>query len=103
MPPVVVDKFIETIIKDARDAFERAYENSTRTHIELEGFRQIQDVPCLLIWGEKDKLIPIEYYEKFKQNLSGSETQNLIIKDKGHAPSVERTALVYEKLRTFLS
>ena len=36
MPPVVVDKFIETIIKEgARDAFERAYENRTRTQIEL--------------------------------------------------------------------
>ena len=104
MPPIVVDKFVETIIKEgARDAFKRAYENSTRTRIELEGFQQIQDVPCLLIWGEKDNLIPIEYCEKFKQNLSGSETQNLIIKDTGHAPFVERTALVYEKLRTFLS
>jgi pimeloyl-ACP methyl ester carboxylesterase len=104
MPPVVVDKFVETIIKEgARDAFERAYENSTRTRIELEGFQQIQDVPCLLIWGEKDNLIPIEYCDKFKQNLSKSETQNVIIKDTGHAPFVERTALVYEKLRTFLS
>jgi pimeloyl-ACP methyl ester carboxylesterase len=68
MPPVVVDKFVETIIKEgARDAFERTYENSTRTPIELQGFRQIQDVPCLIIWGEKDNLIPIEYYEKFRE------------------------------------
>jgi pimeloyl-ACP methyl ester carboxylesterase len=104
MPPIVVDKFVETIIKEgARNAFKRAYENSTRTHIELEGFQQIQDVPCLLIWGEKDNLIPIEYCDKFKQNLSESKTQNVIIKDTGHAPFVERTALVYEKLRTFLS
>ena len=36
MPPIVVENFIETIIKEgARDAFERAYENSTRTQIEL--------------------------------------------------------------------
>ena len=104
MPPIIVDKFVETIIKEgARDAFEKAYENSTRTRIELEGFQQIQDVPCLLIWGEKDNLIPIGYYEKFKQNLSESKTQNVMIKDMGHAPFVERTALVYEKLRTFLS
>jgi pimeloyl-ACP methyl ester carboxylesterase len=104
MPPFVVDKFVETIIKEgARDAFERAYENSTRTQIELEGFQQIQDVPCLLIWGEKDNLIPIEYYEKFKQNLSESKTKNEIIKGAGHAPFVERTALVYDKLCIFLS
>jgi pimeloyl-ACP methyl ester carboxylesterase len=68
MPPFVVDKFVETIIKEgARDAFKTAYENSTRTQIELQGFRQIQDVPCLIIWGERDNLIPIEYYEKFRE------------------------------------
>ena len=104
MPPVVVDKFVETIIKEgARDAFERAYENSTRTQIELQGFRQIQDVPCLIIWGEKDNLIPIEYYEKFKEKLPESKAKYEIIKGTGHAPFVERTALVYEKLRIFLS
>jgi hypothetical protein len=64
--PFVVDKFVETIIKEgARNAFERAYENSTRTQIQLlQGFQQIQDVPCLVIWGEKDNLIPIRYTEK---------------------------------------
>jgi pimeloyl-ACP methyl ester carboxylesterase len=104
MPPVVVDKFVETIIKEgARDAFERAYENSTRTQIELQGFRQIQDVPCLIIWGEKDNLIPIEYCHKFKENLPEPKAKYEIIKGTGHAPFVERTALVYEKLRIFLS
>jgi pimeloyl-ACP methyl ester carboxylesterase len=104
MPPVVVNKFVETIIKEgARSAFKKAYENSTSTQIDAEGFKQIQDIPCLIIWGKEDRLIPIEYCEKFKQNLSESKTQNVIIKDTGHAPFVERTALVYEKLRTFLS
>jgi pimeloyl-ACP methyl ester carboxylesterase len=104
MPPIVVENFIGTITKEgARSAFKKAYENSTSTQIDAEGFKQIQDIPCLIIWGKEDRLIPIEYCEKFKQNLSGSETQNLIIKDTGHAPFVERTALVYEKLRTFLS
>ena len=103
MPPIVVENFIGTITKEgARSAFKKAYENSTSTQIDAEGFKQIQDIPCLIIWGKEDRLIPIEYCEKFKQNLSGSETQNLIIKDTGHAPFVERTALVYEKLRTFL-
>jgi pimeloyl-ACP methyl ester carboxylesterase len=104
MPPFVVDKFVETIIKDgARNAFERAYENSTRTQIELQGFRQIQDVPCLILWGEKDNLIPIEYYEKFKEKFPESKAKHEVIKGTGHAPFVERTALVYEKLRIFLS
>jgi len=104
MPPVVVDKFVEIIIKEgARNAFERAYQNSTRTQIELQGFQQIQDVPCLIIWGEKDNLIPLEYYDKFKENLPEAKAKYEVIKGTGHAPFVERTALIYEKLRIFLT
>jgi pimeloyl-ACP methyl ester carboxylesterase len=106
LPPIVVDKFVETIIKEgARNAFERAYENSTSTQIEPQGFRQIQDIPCLILWGDKDNLIPIEYYKKFKDKLPefpDSKAKYEIIYGTGHAPFVERTALVYEKLRIFL-
>jgi pimeloyl-ACP methyl ester carboxylesterase len=45
-------------------------------------------------------LIPIEYYYKFKQQLPKADYAT--IADAGHAPFVEKTALVYEKLRTFL-
>jgi pimeloyl-ACP methyl ester carboxylesterase len=104
MPPVVVDKFVEIIIKEgARNAFERAYQNSTRIQIELQGFQQIQDVPCLIIWGEKDNLIPLEYCDKFKENLPESKAKYEVIKGTGHAPFVGRTALIYEKLRIFLT
>jgi pimeloyl-ACP methyl ester carboxylesterase len=107
LPPIVIDKFVETIIKEgARNAFERTYENSTSTQIEPEGFKQIKDIPCLILWGDQDNLIPIEYYEKFKDKLTElaeSKAKYEIIYGTGHAPFVERTALVYEKLRTFLS
>ena len=56
--------------------------------------------PALLYGVKKDKLIPIEYYYKFKQQLP--KANYAIIADAGHAPFVEKTALVYEKLRTFL-
>ncbi len=99
--PVLVDLFGYTIEKPgARHAFEVAFDNSTTTQIDPNGFKQIEDIPCLVIWGEKDKLIPIEYYYKFKQQLP--KANYAIIADAGHAPFVEKTALVYEKLRTFL-
>jgi pimeloyl-ACP methyl ester carboxylesterase len=107
MPPFVVEKFIGTITKEgARNAFERAYENSTRTQIDAEGFKQIQDIPCLIIWGKEDRLIPIEYCGKFKEKLPEppkAKAEYEIIEGAGHAPFAERTALVYEKLRIFLS
>ena len=42
----------------------------TTTQIDPKGFKQIEDIPCLIICGEEDKLIPIEYYYKFKQQLA---------------------------------
>jgi pimeloyl-ACP methyl ester carboxylesterase len=99
--PVVVDLFSYVIEKPgARHAFEAAFDNSTTTHIDPKGFEEIEDIPCLIIWGEKDNLIPIEYYHKFKQHLP--KANYATIADAGHAPFVEKTALVYEKLRTFL-
>ena len=99
--PVLVDLFDYAIDKPgAKHAFVVAFDNSTTTRIGKEGFRQIEDIPCLVIWGEKDNLIPIEYYYKFKQQLP--KANYATIADAGHAPFAEKTALVYEKLRTFL-
>ena len=99
--PVAVDLFEYTIEKPgAKHAFEAAFDNSTTTQIEQEGFQQIDDIPCLVIWGEKDNLIPIEYYYKFRQKLPKAKYET--ITDAGHSPFIEKTALVYEKLRTFL-
>jgi 2-hydroxy-6-oxonona-2,4-dienedioate hydrolase len=98
---VAVDLFDLTIEKPgAKQAFESTFDNSTTTQIETEGFKQIEDIPCLIIWGENDKLIPLEYYNMFIENLPKAKHET--VADAGHAPFVEKPALVYEKLRTFL-
>ena len=52
MPPVVVDAFIGTIIKQgAKNAFEKAFDNSTSTRLESEDLKLIEDIQCLIIWG----------------------------------------------------
>ena len=99
--PVLVDLFNYTIEKPgARHAFESAFDNSTTTQLGSERLKQIEDIPCLIIWGEKDKLIPIEYASMFTESLKRAKFEK--IEDAGHSPFVEKTALVYEKLRTFL-
>jgi len=106
MPPVAVNRFIETIIKEgARHAFEQAYDNSTTTQIEPEGFKQLQEIPCLILWGKNDNLLPATpYCDKFKAMLPpGPKAKYEIIGNAGHAPFVEYTAFVYEKIRTFLA
>jgi pimeloyl-ACP methyl ester carboxylesterase len=103
MPPVVVSTFNEIIKQEgARYAFEKAFLNSTTTKIDAQGFMQIQDIPCLIIWGAEDNVIPIDYFEKFKEEDKLPKAMYERMEKVGHAPFVERTALVYEKIRTFL-
>jgi 2-hydroxy-6-oxonona-2,4-dienedioate hydrolase len=99
--PIIIDMFISVIEKPgAKHAFESAFRNSTTTPINTERLGKIKDIPCLIIWGEKDNLIPLEHINRFKQILKDAET--IVIDDAGHSPFVEKTAIVYQKLLAFL-
>jgi pimeloyl-ACP methyl ester carboxylesterase len=99
--PLVIDLFNYVIEKPgARHAFESAFYDSTTTKIESQRLRQIENIPCLIIWGIEDNLIPLAYANKFTQVLQQAEFEK--IADAGHSPFVEKTAKVYERLRTFL-
>ena len=60
------------------------------------------NVPCLILWGEYDNLIPIkEYAMKFLNDLSNVKLE--VIPESGHAPFVEKPSLVYERIHRFLT
>ncbi|MBA3750316.1 MAG: alpha/beta hydrolase [Nitrosopumilus sp.] len=100
--PILVDLFISVLEKPgAKYAFESAYRNSTSTSLDLERLEKIKDIPCIIIWGEKDNLIPSDHIIKFTQILNESKT--MVVSDAGHSPFVEKTAIVYHKLLEFLS
>jgi pimeloyl-ACP methyl ester carboxylesterase len=100
LAPVRVDLFIGTIGESgAKHAFESAYQNSTTVSLDLKKLKQIKDIPCLIIWGEKDNLIPLDYLNKF-ENILNPKVE--MIRDAGHAPHAEKPSIVYEKIRTFL-
>jgi 2-hydroxy-6-oxonona-2,4-dienedioate hydrolase len=100
--PIFVDLFISVIERPgAKRAFESAFKHSTTTSITPERLEQIKSIPCLIIWGEKDNLIPTNHINKFKEILTNAE--NAIIADAGHSPFVEKTAIVYHKILFFLT
>lgn len=99
--PIVVDMFISTIGEPgAKHAFQSAFKNSTTTTIDLKRLKQIEDIPCLIIWGQNDYLIPPDHSLKFKDILKDAKI--VMVNDAGHSPFLEKTAIVYEKLRAFL-
>ncbi len=54
----------------------------------LSGRLREIDTPTLIVWGEKDALIPVRYARKFQKEIKGS--QLAIIKNSGHTPYFER-------------
>ena len=94
--------FLDVIEKPgALYAFNYAFDDSTKKGIECDRLRIIEDVQCLIIWGANDNWISSkEYAKKFLQELPNARLE--IIPDAGHAPFIEKTAIVYERIRAFL-
>ena len=58
------------------------------------------DVPALIIWGAKDRLVPVQYAHRFNQDIKGSQ---LIIFDQlGHVPQEEDPMGTVEAVEAFI-
>ncbi len=55
--------------------------------------------PTLIIWGEKDGLIPVENAYLFEKNIKGSKL--VVLKNIGHVPMEEAPTKVAELIRSF--
>lgn len=57
--------------------------------------------PCLLIWGEYDKVVPLSVGKRLKTDLSSSEL--VILKETGHLVPEERPEDVFQHIKQFLA
>jgi pimeloyl-ACP methyl ester carboxylesterase len=64
-----------------------------------EVLKQIQ-TPCLLIWGEYDKVVPLHIGKQLAADLPNSTLK--VLKDTGHLVPEERPEEVYEYIKKFL-
>ena len=55
--------------------------------------------PTMIIWGQDDKCLPVEFAERFRQDIKGSTVN--IIPDCGHNPQEETAILIMEYLMEF--
>jgi len=56
--------------------------------------------PCLLIWGDHDRSIPLTVGEKLSKDLVNSEL--IVLKETGHAIPEERPHEIYDYIKNFL-
>ena len=67
------------------DVFRTMKEQSTNPHIG-DRVKEIA-VPTMLMWGDQDEWVPLEIFEKFRQNLPQSQT--IVYEGVGHMPMEE--------------
>ena len=102
IPSKLIEDFIVRInLPNAKNSFKSTLENSANTQIGIERLRQIDNVPVLIIWGIKDKVIPLEHSAIFNKFIANSKVE--IIQDAGHAPFAEKPNQVCEILSKFLT
>ncbi len=57
-------------------------------------------VPTLILWGGKDRLVPLEMGERFARDIAGA--QLVVLDDLGHVPQEEDPARTLAEVRRFL-
>jgi pimeloyl-ACP methyl ester carboxylesterase len=65
-----------------------------------EGLREIQ-ARTLIVWGDKDRLVPVRYADEFQALIPGS--RKVIFEDTGHVPMFERPARFNREVEQFLA
>ncbi|WP_048441553.1 alpha/beta fold hydrolase [Caenimonas sp. SL110] len=57
-------------------------------------------VPTLIIWGGKDRIVPLEFGKRFERNIKNSRL--VVFEDLGHTPQEEDPARTVAVVRRFL-
>lgn len=65
-----------------------------------EQILQQMKTPCLLIWGEQDKVVPLHIGKRLHKDLKHSEL--IVMKDTGHLIPEERPTEVYHYMKEFI-
>ena len=97
--PELVDRYFELTLREGN---RRALVERMRHWRPGEGAERIASIrtPTLVIWGRRDRLIPLSVGEEFGRTIPGSRL--VIFDDLGHVPQEEDPARTVKPVRAFL-
>ena len=97
--PELIDRYFELTLREGN---RRALMERLREWRPGEGAERIASVraPTLVIWGRRDRLIPLTVGEHFGRVIPGSKL--VIFDDLGHVPQEEDPARTVKPVRAFL-
>jgi pimeloyl-ACP methyl ester carboxylesterase len=108
-PELVTDEFVreEHMINSspgAAEAFRQLGDymaEPVEADATLDGLARIgEQVPVLLLWGERDRTFPVSVAEQAQRRIPGSRL--VVIKDTGHAPYYEKAQAFNSVLLDFM-
>ena len=78
------------------------FEDALRACLEYDFRERLPQINCptLVLWGEKDAIIPVKDADKFVELIDGA--RKIVMEDTGHLPMVERPTTFNEALEEFL-
>jgi pimeloyl-ACP methyl ester carboxylesterase len=79
------------------------FDDALRASLEYDFRERIGDVkvPTLIVWGEKDSIIPVRDADEFERLIEDS--RKIVMEDTGHIPMAERPQAFNDVLLEFLA
>lgn len=98
--PELVDRYYELTLRDGNRAALALRLAGDRHSDRVERLPELQ-VPTLLLWGGRDRLIPPDAGERFHRDIPGSRL--VVFPGLGHVPHEEDPAATVSAVRRFLT
>jgi pimeloyl-ACP methyl ester carboxylesterase len=96
--PAVVDRFYDLTLR-AGNRKALAIRMDQRLSGDVNQIKTLR-VPTLILWGAKDRLIPLENAKRFEADIAGSKL--VVFADLGHVPQEENAQATLGALKLFL-
>jgi pimeloyl-ACP methyl ester carboxylesterase len=79
------------------------FDDALRACLEYDFRDRLTEIrqPTLIVWGEKDSIIPVKDAEEFERLIPDS--RKVVMKDTGHIPMAERPATFNDLMMEFLA
>lgn len=96
--PALVDRYVDMTLRSGnRHALVRRIDQG---YIGNSDEIRSLAVPTLIIWGGKDHVVPLEFGERFQNDIKGSTL--VVLSDLGHVPQEEDPARTVAAVKRFL-
>jgi len=96
--PELIDRYYDLTLRAGN---RHALVQRFKQPVGVDAYRiHLVTAPTLILWGAEDQLIPLEYGQKFNQDIKGS--QLVVLDHLGHVPQEEDPVKSVAPVKTFL-